>query len=68
MIPGLAIAMRVLAVLWFALAIQWETVESHLHALATAALGIACFAYGEWLDHRDQDASASPHDNARPGR
>lgn len=44
--------MRVFAVLWFALAIQWEGVDEHAHAAVTAAIGICCFAYGEWLDRR----------------
>ena len=52
MIPGLAIVMRVFAVLWFALAIQWESVDEHRHAAVTASIGVACFAYAEWLDRR----------------
>ena len=52
MIPGLAVAMRVLATLWFALALTWASADSWIHAAATFAIGAGCFAYAEWLDRR----------------
>lgn len=52
MIPGLAIAMRVFATIWFALALSWAPDEP-LHAAVNAALGAACFVYAEWLDHKE---------------
>lgn len=54
MIPGLAIAMRLLAALWFSMAFLWTTESAYRHAFVTFAFGLGCFAYGEWLDKRTQ--------------
>ena len=59
MIPGLAIAMRVIATVWFALALAWSSSDAWAHAAVTFAIGAACFAYAEWLDRRTTTSPAT---------
>jgi len=41
-----------MAVVWFALALQWEADGEHAHAAATFLVGLACYVSAEWLRER----------------
>lgn len=38
---------RLMALSWFALAIQWASVDEWAHATITVAIGVACYTAGE---------------------
>lgn len=50
--PNFAIALRFMALLWIALAINWFGDEAWRHAGIDLTLGVACFIYAERLDRR----------------
>lgn len=68
MIPGIAIAMRVLACLWFALALSWANEQAYPHAAATFVIGACCFAYAELVDRHNRGPAGQPPDSMTPNQ